>query len=59
MSEDSMPSLDEKIAYHEEMERLAMQAGDFTEAEHHRKMQDIYSAIKGRQGTTSVSFQGQ
>ena len=41
MPEDSMPSIDEKIAYHEEMERLATQAGEFAKAEHHRKMQDI------------------
>jgi hypothetical protein len=41
--------IDGKIAYHEEMENLAMQAGDFTKAEHHRKMNEIYSAIKEQQ----------
>jgi len=35
-----------KIAYHEEMEHAAIQAGDFTKAEHHRKMQEIYRAMK-------------
>jgi hypothetical protein len=44
MSDD--PAIDDKIVYHEEMERIAMQAGDFTKAEHHRKMQEIYKAIK-------------
>lgn len=38
--------IDCKIAYHEEMEYLANEAGDFTKAEHHRKMQEIYEAIK-------------
>lgn len=57
MPEDSMPSIDEKIAYHEEMERIAMQAGDFTKAEHHSKMQDIYKAMKETEArTTSTSF---
>jgi hypothetical protein len=39
-------SIEDMIAFHEEMEFLAMQAGDFTKAEHHRKMQEIYSALK-------------
>lgn len=42
-------SIDDKIAYHEEMEYLAMQAGDFTKAEHHRKMKEICNAIKEKQ----------
>jgi predicted transcriptional regulator YdeE len=45
MSDDSV-AVDDKIAYHEEMERIAMQAGDFTKTGHHRKMQEIYKAIK-------------
>jgi hypothetical protein len=40
--------MDDKIAYHEEMEYIAMKVGDFTKAEHHRKMQEIYRAIKER-----------
>lgn len=39
-------AIDYKIAYHEEMEQIAMKAGDFTKAEHHRKMQEIYKAMK-------------
>ncbi len=41
-------TIDDKIAYHEEMEYIAMKVGDFTKAEHHRKMQEIYKAIKER-----------
>jgi predicted transcriptional regulator YdeE len=40
-------TIDYKIAYHEEMERIAMQAGDYTKAEHHRRMQEIYRTMKG------------
>jgi hypothetical protein len=40
-------TIDDKIAYHEEMEQIAVRAGDFTKAEHHRKMQEIYRAMKG------------
>jgi hypothetical protein len=39
-------TIDDKIAYHEEMEHIAVRAGDFTKAEHHRKMQEIYKAIQ-------------
>jgi predicted transcriptional regulator YdeE len=39
-------SIDDKIAYHEEMEYIAIKAGDFTKAEHHRKMQEIYKAMR-------------
>jgi predicted transcriptional regulator YdeE len=39
-------TIDGKIAYHEEMERIAMQAGDYTKADHHRKMQEIYRTMK-------------
>lgn len=39
-------SPDDNIAYHKEMEHLTMQAGDFTGAEHHRKMQEIYLAMR-------------
>lgn len=38
--------IDSKIAYHREMEYLANDAGDFTKAGHHRKMQEIYEALK-------------
>ena len=39
-------TIDDKIAYPEEMEHIAVRAGDFTKAEHHRKMQEIYKAIQ-------------
>jgi hypothetical protein len=39
-------TIDDKIAYHEEMEHSAMKAVDFAKAEHHRKMQEIYRAMK-------------
>lgn len=39
-------AIDGKITYHEEMERIAMQAGDYTKAEHHLKMQEIYRTMK-------------
>lgn len=39
-------AMDDKIDYHEEMERIAIKAGDFTKAEHHRKMQEIFKAMK-------------
>ena len=48
-----MPSesthIDDQIAYHEEMEYLANTAGDFTKAEHHRKMKEICKAMKEKQ----------
>jgi hypothetical protein len=42
----SADAMDDKIVYHEEMERIANLAGDFTKAEHHGKMQEIYKAMK-------------
>lgn len=39
-------NIDAKIAYHREMEHTATMAGDFTKAEHHRNMQEIYRKIK-------------
>jgi len=42
-------NIDEQIAYHKEMEAMAMRAGDFTKAEHHRRMQEIYVAMKEKQ----------
>jgi hypothetical protein len=38
-----------KIVYHREMEYIANRAGDFTKADHHRKMQEIYKAMKEKQ----------
>jgi hypothetical protein len=46
VTDKSVSVIDDKIVYHEELEHLAMQAGDFTKAEHHRKMQEIYRAMK-------------
>ena len=45
----STNTIDDKIAYHDEMEYLAMQAGDFTKADHHRKMKEICNAMKEKQ----------
>ena len=42
-------NMDGQIAYHKEMEHIANRAGDFTKADHHRKMQEIYKAIKEKQ----------
>ena len=39
-------NIDGQIGYHNEMEDLANRAGDFTKADHHRKMQEIYKAMK-------------
>jgi porphobilinogen deaminase len=47
-------TIDDKIAYHEEMEHIANRAGDFTKAEHHRKMQEIYKAIQEAIATEAV-----
>ena len=45
-STDNSANIDDQIAYHNEMEHIANRAGDFTKAHHHRKMQEIYRAIK-------------
>jgi len=45
-SSGATDTIDDKIAYHEELEHIATTAGDFTKAEHHRKMQEIYKAIQ-------------
>jgi hypothetical protein len=48
-STDNFANIDSHIAYHREMEHIADRAGDFTTADHHRKMQEIYKAIKEKQ----------
>jgi hypothetical protein len=48
-STDNFANIDGYIAYHREMEHTANRAGDFTTADHHRKMQEIYKAIKEKQ----------
>ena len=49
-SDSSAPAnMDDQIAYHKEMEYAAMRAGDFTKAEHHRKMQEICKGLKEMQ----------
>ena len=48
-STDDSANLDSHIAYHKEMEYIADRAGDFTKADHHRKMQEIYKAMKEKQ----------
>jgi hypothetical protein len=48
-SADNFANTDSQIAYHREMEHIANRAGDFTKADHHRKMQEIYKAIKEKQ----------
>jgi len=46
-SDSSTPAnMDDQIAYHKEMEHAAIRAGDFTKAEHHRKMQEICEGLK-------------
>ena len=48
-STDNFASMDGQIAYHKEMEHIANRAGDFTKADHHRKMQEIYKAMNEEQ----------
>jgi hypothetical protein len=48
-STDNSATIDGHIAYHNEMEHIANRAGDFTKADHHRKMQEIYKAMKEKQ----------
>ena len=48
-STDDSANIDNHIAYHKEMEYIANRAGDFTKADHHRKMQEIYKAMKEKQ----------
>ncbi len=48
-STDNFANIDGQIAYHKEMEEIANRAGDFTKADHHRKMQEIYNAMKEKQ----------
>ncbi len=45
---DDYSKIDDQIDYHKEMEEMAAGLGDFTKAEHHRKMQEIFIAIKGK-----------
>jgi hypothetical protein len=39
------------------MEHIANRAGDYTKADHHRKMQEIYKAIKEREQLHETSDQ--
>ena len=48
-SADNSANIDGHIAYHKEMEHIANRAGDFTKADHHRNMQEIYKAMKEKQ----------
>jgi hypothetical protein len=48
-STDNSAKIDSHIAYHKEMEEIANREGDFTKADHHRKMQEIYNAMKEKQ----------
>jgi hypothetical protein len=48
-STDNFANIDGQIANHREMEHIANRAGDFTKADHHRKMQEIYQAMKEKQ----------
>ena len=43
---EGIADIERKIAYHEEMQYIANMAGDFTKAEHHVKMQEIYKSMK-------------
>jgi hypothetical protein len=46
IDDNNSPSVEDQIAYHKELEYIANRAGDFTKADHHRKMQEIYKAVK-------------
>ena len=46
VSTDDSANIDDQIAYHKEMELIAIKASDFTKAEHHRKMQEILEALR-------------
>jgi hypothetical protein len=48
-STNNSTKIDAQIAYHNEMEHIANGEGDFTKADHHRKMQEIYKVMKERQ----------
>jgi hypothetical protein len=48
-SDNNSANIDDHITYHKEMEHIANRTGDFTKADHHRKMQEIYKAIKEKQ----------
>jgi hypothetical protein len=48
-SANNSTDIDGQIAYHKEMEYISNRAGDFTKADHHRKMQEIYKAMKEKQ----------
>jgi hypothetical protein len=44
--DNNSSNIEDQINYHKEMEYIANRAGDFTKADHHRKMQEIYKTIK-------------
>jgi len=46
IDDNNSSNIEDQIAYHKEMEYIANRAGDFTKADHHRKMQEIYKAMK-------------
>jgi hypothetical protein len=48
-TDNNSANIDGQIVYHKEMEHIANRAGDFTKADHHRKMQEIYKAMKEKQ----------
>jgi hypothetical protein len=48
-TENNTDNIDDQIAYHKEMEYIAIKASDITKAEHHRKMQEILEAMKEKQ----------
>jgi len=48
-STDNSANIDDQLAYHKEMEHMAIKASDFTKAEHHRKMQEILESMKEKQ----------
>ena len=48
-SDSPATKIDDEITYHKDMEDMAVRAGDFTKAEHHRRMQEIFAAIKEKQ----------
>ncbi len=53
-SANDATDIDAKIAYHQEMEHIAIQSGDFTKAEHHRRMEELYVKMKKQQNSSSA-----
>jgi hypothetical protein len=49
--------IDGQISYHNELEHITNRAGDFTKADHHRMIQEIYKAIREEERVHKTSDQ--